>query len=140
MRNPRISAALVVAIAAGICIAVASPALAGRSTIRDNIYGRLKVSVTPDTQLQNSQFVKISWRGLPSNRVVFFRQCTAHPHRVTRDSTAIYPDVGFTNSGGQGVLYEPVTEGTVLSQESPLALQLRPRHALHAGASSPPGS
>ncbi len=116
MRNPRISAALVVAIAAGICIAVASPALAGRSTIRDNIYGRLKVSVTPDTQLQNSQFVKISWRGLPSNRVVFFRQCTAHPHRVARDCTAIYPDVGFTNSGGQGVLYEPVTEGTVLSQ------------------------
>jgi ABC-type phosphate transport system substrate-binding protein len=116
MRSPRTSAALVVAIAAGICIAVASPALAGRSTIRDNIYGRLKVSVSPDTQLQNSQFVKLTWRGLPRLRVVYFRQCTAHPRRVARDCTAIYPDVGFTNLSGAGTLYEPVTEGTVLSQ------------------------
>jgi ABC-type phosphate transport system substrate-binding protein len=116
MPNRRTSFVLLVAIAAGICIAVASPALAGRSTVRDNIYSRLKISVTPDAQLENSQFVKIAWRGLPRLKVVFFRQCTAHPHKLARDCTPIYSDVGFTNSAGNGVLYEPVTEGTVLSQ------------------------
>jgi ABC-type phosphate transport system substrate-binding protein len=60
--------------------------------------------------------VKVSWKHFGTLQVVFFRQCTAHPTKLARDCTALYPDPGFTNTAGAGSLFEHVTEGDVRSQ------------------------
>ncbi|HEY0388100.1 MAG TPA: substrate-binding domain-containing protein [Gaiellales bacterium] len=114
MRRRRL---LVVApLAAGIFIALASNAIAGRHGVRDSVYGVGAVTVHPSTGLGDNQFVKITWRHVVPNQVVFFRQCTAHPTKVARDCTAIYSDPGFTNGHGSGTLYQHVSEGEVRSE------------------------
>ena len=84
--------------------------------MRDSVYGKGGIGLSPSTGLGNDQFVRVRWQHFVPFQVVFFRQCTAHPRSVTKDCTAIYSDPGFTNGKGTGQLYEHVTEGDVRSE------------------------
>jgi len=106
---------VVVPLALGLLIALASNAIAGRHGVRDSVYNSGTATVHPSSGLGDNQFIKISLSHYAPAQVVFFRQCTAHPKSVSRDCTAIYADPGFTNSHGSGTIYEHVAEGDVRS-------------------------
>ena len=106
---------VILALAAGLSVALVSSALAGRTSVRDSVYGKGGIALKPSTGLGNDQFIRVRWQHFAPFQVVFFRQCTAHPKSVTKDCTAIYSDPGFTNGKGTGQLYEHVAEGDVRS-------------------------
>ncbi|MDX6523666.1 MAG: phosphate transport system substrate-binding protein [Gaiellales bacterium] len=116
MPRPGRRSFVILSLAAGLSIALASSAFAGGGSVRDSVYRAGSITVAPAKNLGNNQFVKVSWKHYGTLQVVFFRQCTAHPTKVARDCTAIYPDPGFTNSDGAGALFEHVNEGDVRSE------------------------
>lgn len=109
--------AIVVPVALGITIALASSAL-GVVAVRSHVYSKQFVAaVSPRMHLGNGEYVQVSWRHVTPFEAVYFRQCDAHPKHVARDCTAIYNATGFTGSNGSGTTFQPVTEGEVLSQD-----------------------
>jgi ABC-type phosphate transport system substrate-binding protein len=119
MRRRRLM--LILPLALGLSIALVSSAAAGPGSVRDFVYGggggdKPAFALSPDTQLGNDQFIKVHWHGYGKYTVVYFRQCTAHPKSPDSDCTAIYSDPGFSNSEGEGTLYQHVLEGDVPSQ------------------------
>jgi phosphate transport system substrate-binding protein len=115
MRNRRL---IVLACAAGLLVALGSTALAGTRTVRDSVYGKHAFSLHPSSGLGDGQFVRIAWKGYAPNQAVFFRQCTARPRNVNTDCTALYSDPGFSGGDGSGLLYEHVSGGKVLAQDT----------------------
>jgi ABC-type phosphate transport system substrate-binding protein len=69
------------------------------------------VTVAPNTNLGDSQFVQVSWSGFGA--FVFFRQCTQAPANVLTDCTPLYGFPGYSDKNGAGVAYEQVHMGDV---------------------------